>query len=51
MKSIFSYYDIRNNVMTKKQPEYYDSKVNKLPKHFLEWDDGTKFNPKFKRDK
>ena len=51
MKSIFSYCDFRNNVMTKKQHEYYDSKVNKLPKHFLEWDDGTKFNPKFKRDK
>ena len=51
MKSIFSYNDFRNNVLTKKEHEYYDSKVNQLPKQFLCWDDGTKFNPKYKRDK
>ena len=37
--------------MTKQQHEYYDSKVNQLPKQFLQWDDGTKFDPKYKRDK
>lgn len=51
MKSIFSYCDFRNNVLTKQQHEYYDSKVSQLPKKFLNWDDGTKFNPKYKRDK
>ena len=51
MKSIFSYCDFRNNVLTQKQHEYYDSKVSQFPKQFLCWDDGTKFNPKFKRDK
>ena len=51
MKSIFSYYDFRNNVLTKKEHEYYDSKVSQLPKQFLCWDDGTKFNTKYKRDK
>ncbi len=50
-KSIFSYNDFRNNVLTKEQHEYYDSKVNQMPKQFLCWDDGTKFNPKYKRDK
>ena len=51
MRSIFSYCDFRNNVLTKKQHEYYDSKVNHSPKQFLSWDDQTKFNPKYKRDK
>ena len=51
MKSIFNYCDFRNNVMTKQQHEYYDSKVSQLPKQFLQWDDGTKFDPKYKRDK
>jgi len=51
MKSIFSYCDFRNNVLTKKQHEYYDSKVSQSPKQFYNWDDGTKFNPKYKRDK
>ena len=51
MKSVFSYCDFRNNVLTKQQHEYFDSKVSQLPKQFLHWDDGTKFNPKYKRDK
>ena len=50
-KSVFSYTDFRNNVLTKKQADYYNSKVNQLPKQFLAWDDNTKFNPKYKRDK
>ena len=51
LKSVFSYGDFRNNVLTKKQQEYYDSQVSQLPKGFLKWDDGTKFNPKLKKDK
>ena len=50
-KSVFSYCDFRNNVLTKKEHEYYDSKVSNLPKKFFNWDDGTKFNPKYTRDK
>ena len=50
-KSVFSYGDFRNNVLTKKQCEYYDSRVSQLPKRFFNRDDGIKFNPKFKRDK
>ena len=50
-KSIFSYGDFRNNVVTKPEHIYYDSKVSKSPKKFFDWDDKTKFNPKFKRDK
>ena len=49
-KSIFSYGDFRNNVVTKAQHIYYDSKVSQVPKRFLSWDDKTKFNPKFKKD-
>ena len=51
MKSVFSYCDFRNNVLTKEQHEYFDSKVSQLPKQFLNWDDGTKFNPRYRRDK
>ena len=51
LKSVFSYGDFRNNVLTKKQQEYYDSQVSQLPKQFLKWDDGIKFNPKLKKDK
>ena len=50
-KSIFSYGDFRNNVVTKPEHIYYDSKVSQLPKKFFDWDDKTKFNPKFKKDK
>ena len=50
-KSIFSYGDFRNNVITKEQHIYYDSKVSQSPKLFFNWDDKTKFNPKLKRDK
>lgn len=50
-KSVFSYCDFRNNVLTKKEHEFYDSKVSQSPKKFFDWDDGIKFNPKYKRDK
>jgi hypothetical protein len=49
-RSIFSFGDFRNNVPTKKQQEYYDSKVSKKPKSFFNWDDKKKFNPKYKKD-
>ena len=49
-KSVFSYGDFRNNVTTKKEHEYYDKKVNQKPKKFFDWNDGKKFNPKFKKD-
>ena len=45
-KSIFSYGDFRNNVVTKKQHEYYDRKVSQEPKKFFDWDDKIKFKPK-----
>ena len=35
-RSIFSYGDFRNNVYSKKQHEYYDSKVNQMPKKFFD---------------
>ena len=49
-KSIFAYNDFRNNVVTKKQAEFYGSLVSQQPKKFFDWDDGKKFNPKFKKD-
>ena len=49
-RSIFSYGDFRNNVLTKEQMEFYNSKVSQTPKKFFDWDDGKKFNPKYKND-
>ena len=49
-RSIFSFQDFRHNVVTKKEREFYDSKVSQEPKKFFCWDDGTKFNPKLKKD-
>ena len=49
-RSIFSFQDFRNNVITKKEREFYDSKVSQVPKQFFCWDDGKKFNPKLKKD-
>ena len=49
-KSVFSYGDFRNNVVTKKEHEYYDKKVSQTPKKFFDWNDGKKFNPKYKKD-
>ena len=50
-KSVFSYFDFRNNVLTRKEEDYYNSKVSQLPKGFFDWEDNTKFNPKYKKDK
>lgn len=49
-RSIFRIQDFRHSVMTKKEQEYYDSMVNQNPIRFFEWDDGKKFNPKYKKD-
>ena len=49
-RSIFSYGDFRNNVITKNQHTYFDSKVSQKPKKFFDWDDNTKFEPKYKKD-
>ena len=49
-KSIFSYGDFRNNVHSKKEHEYYDSKVSQKPKKFFECDDKKRYNPKYKKD-
>ena len=49
-RSVFSYGDFRNNVVTKEQHEYYDKKVSQLPKKFFDWDDKKRFNPKYKKD-
>lgn len=49
-RSIFSYGDFRHNLITKEQARYYDTKVSQKPKKFFDWDDGKKFNPKYKTD-
>ena len=49
-RSIFSIQDFRHAVMTKRDHEYYDSMVSQMPKKFFDWDDGKRFNPKYKKD-
>lgn len=49
-KSIFNIGDFRHNVSTKEETQLYGSQVSQLPKKFFDWDDGTKFNPKYKKD-
>ena len=49
-RSVFNLNDFRHNVITKKDANYYGSKVSQLPKKFFDWDDGKKFNPKYKKD-
>ena len=49
-KSVFNFGDFRHDVMTKNESQYYGSKVSQLPKKFFDWDDGKKFNPKYKKD-
>ena len=44
-KSVFSYTDFRNNVLTRKQADYYNSKVNQLPKEFTR--DGVHLLPQY----
>lgn len=49
-KSVFNFGDFRHDLMSKKDTEYYGSKVSQLPKKFFDWDNGKKFNPKYKKD-
>ena len=49
-RSIFNYQDFRNDVMTKKEAKDYGEKVSQQPKRFFQWDDGKKFNPRYKHD-
>jgi len=49
-RSIFTLQDFRHNVSTKNETNYFNSKVSQLPKKFFDWDDGKKFNPKYKKD-
>jgi hypothetical protein len=49
-KSVFSLGDFRHNLLYKEQADAYMSKVSQQPKNFMSWDDGTRFNPKYKRD-
>ena len=49
-RSVFNFHDFRHNVCTKKESDYYGSQVSQEPRKFFDWDDGKKFNPKFKKD-
>ena len=49
-KSVFNFGDFRHDVMTKKEAQLYGSQVSQSPKKFFDWDDGKKFNPKYKKD-
>jgi hypothetical protein len=50
-KSIFSIGDYRHNLNFNNEVNMYSSKISQKPKKFFDWDDGLKFNPKYKRDK
>ena len=49
-RSIFTYGDFRNNVLTKKEKDFYDNKVSQKPRKFFDWDDGKRYNPKYLKD-
>ena len=49
-RSIFNIGDFRHNVMTTENAELYGSQVSQMPKIFFDWNDGTKYNPKSKKD-
>ena len=49
-RSVFNLNDFRHNLITKKEANYYGSQVSQLSRKFFEWDDGKKFNPKYKKD-
>ncbi len=50
-RSVFSIGDYRHNLIYKNDSEFFASQVSQQPKNFLSWDDGAKFNPKYKKDK
>ena len=49
-RSVFNLDDFNHNVITKIESDYYTSRVSQLPRKFFDWDDGKKFNPKYKKD-
>jgi hypothetical protein len=49
-RSIFTLGDFRNNVLTKNEKDFYDVKVSQKPRKFFDWDDGKRYNPKYKKD-
>ena len=49
-KSVFNFGDFRHDVMTHDESIKYGSLVSQLPRKFFDWDDGKKFNPKYKKD-
>ena len=49
-RSIFNFHDFSHNITFYKEREKFDSTVSKLPRKFFDWDDGKKFNPKYKND-
>lgn len=50
-KSIYSIGDYRHNLVMKEDADKYSSTVKQMPKSFLAWDDGKKFNQKYRKDK
>ena len=49
-RSVFNYQDFRHNVVTSNEAKEYGSLVSQKPRRFFDWDDGKRFNPKFKND-
>lgn len=49
-RSVFNFDDFRHNILTKKEADYYGSKVSQLPRKFFDWDDMKRFSPKYKKD-
>ena len=49
-RSVFNYQDFRNNVLTKKEKDLYDGQVSQKPRKFFDWDDGKRYNCKYKKD-
>ena len=50
-KSVYSIGDFRHNLIMKEDSDYYTSKVSHVPRTMFAWDDGKRFNPKYKKDK
>ena len=49
-RSVFNIDDFRHNVFTRYDANFYGSKVSQLPRKFFDWNDGKKFNHKYKKD-
>jgi len=50
-KSVYSIGDYRHNLVLKEDADKYSNTVSQFPKTFAAWDDGKKFNQKYKKDK